>query len=172
MTRRAPAHLIKVKGPCKHYTSTSSPIGSTIPLVSNVIPLNPAPSPLRILVVDDHLDGVHSLVRLLEAHGHAVTFAINGFAALEAAREFKPNVVIVDMRLPDMTGLDVARQLKFEPGLEGVRIIGLSGSPEYRRRALEYGIAEFVLKPATSQEWQALLDGAGGKRESDGAAGR
>lgn len=140
-------------------------------MTSNVIPLNAAASPLRILVVDDHLDGVHALVKLLETQGHSVTFAINGFAALEAAREFKPNVVILDMRLPDMGGLDVARQLKFEPGLEGVRIIAFSGSPEQRQKAAEHGISDFVLKPATPGDWQALLEG-GGKQAADDAAGR
>jgi len=138
--------------------------------VSNVIPLNAAASPLRILVVDDHLDGVHSLVKLLEARGHTVTFAINGFAALETAREFKPNVVIIDMRLPDMTGIDVARQLKFEPGLEGVRLIALSASPEYQQKAKEHGIPEFVLKPATPDVWHALLEG--GQQASGDAAGK
>ena len=139
--------------------------------MSNVIPLNAAASPLRILVVDDHLDGVHSLVKMLEARGHTVTFAINGFAALAVAREFKPNVVIIDMRLPDMTGIDVAQQLKFEPGLEGVRIIALSGSPEYRQKAKEHGLLEFILKPATPDVWHALLEGEGGKQASDDTAG-
>ena len=139
------------------------------PAVSNVIPLNAAASPLRILVIDDHLDGVHTLVQMLRGRGHTVAFAINGFAALEEAREFKPQVVIVDMRLPDMTGIEVARQLKFEPGFEGVRIIALSGSPEYRERAKEHGLLEFVLKPATLDVWVALLEGEGGKQASDEA---
>lgn len=140
--------------------------------MSNVIPLNAAASPLRILVVDDHLDGLHSLVQVLRARGHTVTFAINGFAALAEAREFKPQVVIVDMRLPDRTGIDVAKQLKFEPGLEGVRIIALSGSPEYQQKAKEHGLLEFVLKPASPDVWEALLEGQGGKHASDDAGRR
>src|SRR6185295_15882048 len=135
--------------------------------VSNVIPLNAAASPLRILVVDDHLDGVHTLVQVLRARGHTVAFAINGFGALEEAREFKPNVVILDMRLPDMTGIEVARQLKFEPGFENIRIIALSGSPEFEKKAKEHGLMEFVLKPATPEVWQALLEGEGGKKASE-----
>ena len=120
-------------------------------------------------MVDDHLDGLHSLVKVLETQGHAVKFAINGFAALAIAREFMPNVVIIDMRLPDMTGIEVARQLKFEPGMESVRIIALSGSPEYRQKAKDHGLLEFVLKPATPGDWQALLEGEGGKQASDDA---
>jgi CheY-like chemotaxis protein len=140
--------------------------------MSNVVPINAAASPLRILVVDDHLDGVRSLVQMLRARGHTVTFAINGFAALAEAREFKPKVVIVDMRLPDMTGLDVARQLKSEPDLQGVRFIALSGSPEYQKKAADNGLAEFVLKPAPLDVWIALLEGEGGKLASNDAAER
>ena len=138
--------------------------------MSNVIPLNGATSPLRILVVDDHLDGVHGLVKLFELEGHIASFAINGFAAIEAAREFKPDVVVLDMRLPDMTGLDVARQLKFEPGLEGLRIIAMSGSPEFRQMAEEHGITEFALKPVEPGAWRALLARDRGKPASNDAA--
>jgi CheY-like chemotaxis protein len=140
--------------------------------MANVIPLNAAASPLRILVVDDHLDGVRTLVQLLRARGHTVAFAINGFAALAEAREFKPQVIILDMRLPDMTGLDVARQLKSEPGLEGVRIIALSANPEYEKKAADNGLVEFVLKPAPVDVWVALLEGTGGKRAADDVVGR
>jgi CheY-like chemotaxis protein len=140
--------------------------------MSNVVPLNPTARPLRVLVVDDHLDGVRSLVQLLRARGHTVAFAINGFAALGEAREFKPQVIIVDMRLPDMTGLDVARQLKSEPDLQGVRFIALSGSPEYQKKAADNGLVEFVLKPASPDVWIAMLEGEGGKLASNDAAER
>jgi len=137
--------------------------------MSNVIPLHAAARPLRILVVDDHLDGVHSLVQMLRARGNTVAFAINGFAAIAEAREFKPQVIIVDMKLPDMTGIDVAKQLKFEPDLEGVRIIVFSGSPESQQKAAENGFLEFVLKPASAGVWVALLEGDVGKRSAEDA---
>jgi len=135
--------------------------------MSNVIPLHAAANPLRILVVDDHLAGLHSLVQMLRARANTVAFAINGFAAIAEAREFKPQVIIVDMKLPDMTGIDVAKQLKFEPDLAGVRIIALSGSPEYRQQAADNGFQEFVLKPATADVWVALLEGDVGKRSAE-----
>ena len=128
------------------------------------VPNKGAANPLRILVVEDNLDEVHTFVQLLRTRGHTVAFAINGFAALAEARIFRPEVVILDMRLPDMTGIDVARQLKFEPGLEGVRIIAHSGSPEYEQTAKAEGLLEFVLKPATADGWQALLEGEVGKK--------
>ena len=140
--------------------------------MSNVIPLTAGARPLRILVVDDHLDGVHGLVKFFELEGHVASFAINGFAALEAAREFKPDVIVLDMRLPDMTGLDVARQLKFEPGMENLRIIAMSGSPEFRQMAAEHGITEFALKPVDSAAWKTLLGGESRKPASNDAAGR
>ena len=99
-----------------------------------------------------------------------MAFAINGFASLAEARVFRPQVAIVDMRLPDMTGLDVARQLKSEPGLEDVRIIAHSGSPEYQQKAKANGLLEFVLKPATPDVWQALLEGDVGPKAAGGIA--
>src|SRR5258706_14762095 len=68
----------------------------------------------RVLVVDDSLDTIHSLAFVLRDMGHEVEFAINGYAALEAARRFRPEVVLLDIRLPDTTGWEIARRLKRE----------------------------------------------------------
>jgi DNA-binding response OmpR family regulator len=66
----------------------------------------------RILVVEDNLDSVHSMVVLIKAMGHDCQFAINGFAALDAARKFRPDIVLLDIGLPDFEGDEIARQLK------------------------------------------------------------
>ena len=65
---------------------------------------------LRVLVVDDNLDTVHSMAMLVKMMGHEVQFAINGFAALEVAREFRPDVVLLDIGLPDFSGCEIARR--------------------------------------------------------------
>ena len=54
-----------------------------------------------MLVVDDDLDAVHSMVMLLKSMGHEVQFAINGFAAIEVARKFRPDLTLLDIGLPD-----------------------------------------------------------------------
>jgi CheY-like chemotaxis protein len=66
--------------------------------------------PVRILVVDDNIDQVQTMALLLHEMGHEVRFAINGESALSEARGFMPNVVFVDLGLPDIEGQDLCRQ--------------------------------------------------------------
>src|SRR6185436_1196860 len=103
----------------------------------------------RVLVVEDDLDSVHSMTMLIRMMGHEVEFAINGFAAIDVARKYRPDIVIVDIGLPDFKGDHLARQLKYEPGLEKTRIIAISGLPQenLEARARESGCAEFYRKP-------------------------
>ncbi len=113
----------------------------------------------RVLVVDDDLDTVHSLAMLIKALGHQVEFAINGFAAIEAARRFRPDVILMDINLPDIPGHRLARQLRFEPGLEQVRVIAVSGRADIdtRTAALEAGCADFYVKPLAPDTLEQLL---------------
>ena len=112
-----------------------------------------------MLVVEDNLDSVHSMALMLKAMGHEVDFAINGFAAIDAARKFRPEVVLVDMNLPDFQGDKLARQLKFEPGMEKVRIIAVTGLPldEVRAAALAAGCEAVYAKPIAPSVLEDLL---------------
>jgi CheY-like chemotaxis protein len=103
----------------------------------------------RVLVVDDNLDTVQSMALLLKVNGHEVQFAINGLAAIDIARKFRPEVIFLDIGLPDFKGDQIANQLKWEPGLENVRIIAVSGrsGEEDRQRALAAGCEDFRVKP-------------------------
>lgn len=114
----------------------------------------------RILVVEDNLDSVHSMATLIKMMGHEVRFAINGFAALSVARDFKPEIILLDIALPDFSGEEIARQLRFEPGLEAVRIIVITGLPDedgVRQRMLKVGCREFYRKPVSPATLEALL---------------
>lgn len=127
---------------------------------SNVRPLRPdVAGKRRVLVVEDNLDAVHSTMALLRAMGHEVDFAINGFAAIDAARRFAPDVILLDINLPDFKGDKLARQLKFEPGLEKVRIIALTGLPldEVRPLALAAGCEDVHAKPMAPSLLEELL---------------
>jgi CheY-like chemotaxis protein len=122
--------------------------------------LRPQPQPKRrVLVVDDNLDTVHSMAMLLKDMGHEVQFAINGLAAIDIARKFRPQIVLLDVGLPDFSGDQIANQLKWEPGLENVRIIAISGrsGDEDRRRAMAAGCEEYHVKPLDPVVLEQLL---------------
>ncbi|HEY7239289.1 MAG TPA: response regulator [Burkholderiales bacterium] len=111
-----------------------------------------------MLVVEDNLDSVHMLAMLIKMMGHEVQFAINGFAALKIAREFRPDIILLDIGLPDFKGYDVAKQLRFEPGLENTRIIAMTALPEHtREKAIDAGCDEFYRKPMDPKLLEELL---------------
>jgi signal transduction histidine kinase/CheY-like chemotaxis protein len=114
---------------------------------------------LRILVVDDNRDTADSCALLLKAHGHEVKTAHDGVAALERAREFKPQVLFLDIGLPRMNGYDVAKTLRQE-GFEREVIVAISGygQPDDRRRSLEAGFDHHLVKPVDYGSLNAVLE--------------
>src|SRR5206468_4263077 len=84
---------------------------------------------LRILVVDDNLDQVHTLAYLLKDDGHHVDFAINATVALDLARRIQPDVILLDIGLPDGDGLKVCALMRLSPSLKKARIIAITGRP-------------------------------------------
>jgi PAS domain S-box-containing protein len=119
-----------------------------------------APRPaFRVLVVDDNRDGADSVAMLLKLWGHEARVAYDGPGALEAAREFRPQLVLLDIGLPGMTGLDVARRLRQEPGLEGAVLAAMTGygQEEDRRRTEEAGMSAHLVKPVDPVALKDLL---------------
>jgi CheY-like chemotaxis protein len=112
---------------------------------------------LRILVVDDNLDQVHTLAYLLKDRGHHVDYAINGIVALDLAQRLKPNVILLDIALPDAHGTTVARNLRGMPGFEKLFIVGITGQSISREQALGNGFDELLRKPVDSGVLDALL---------------
>jgi CheY-like chemotaxis protein len=128
---------------------------------ATVTSLKPNPQPKRrVLVVDDNLDAVHSMAMLLRVMGHEVQFAINGFAAIDVARTFHPDVILLDVGLPDFRGDQIARQLKFELGMERVRMIAVTGrsDEETRTRVLAAGCEDLYVKPIAPSTLEEILD--------------
>jgi len=115
----------------------------------------------RVLIVEDNLDTVRSLVLLLRDMGHQVEYAINGYAALEAARQFKPEFVFLDLGLPGMSGFELCKRLKREPGLAPSRVFSITAyaQEDYRKRALEAGCELHLVKPVSANQLAALLRG-------------
>ena len=117
------------------------------------------PPPRRVLVVDDNLDTAETLRFILRDMGHEVEFAINGYGAMEAVRRFRPEIVFLDLGLPDLDGCELAGRIKRESGLDGVRIIALTGnaSEAMRENARQNGCDEFLVKPLDPRFLESLL---------------
>lgn len=86
-----------------------------------------SPSPCRILVVDDEQDAARLLALLLEQDGHEVSVAFDGQSALDLAEDSRPDLVLLDLGLPDLNGAEVARRLRSTPGFDQTLIVALSG---------------------------------------------
>ncbi len=113
----------------------------------------------RVLVVEDNLDTVHSLVMLLRQDGHQVDFAINGYAALDLAKRFRPDVVLLDLGLPGLDGFDVCSRLRSEPELAHSRIIAVTAyaHDEHRVRSRAAGCDLHITKPYDPQHLLAVV---------------
>ena len=114
---------------------------------------------LRILIAEDNTDGAVSMAMLLRIYGHDVEIAANGPTALEKARTDKPDVVLLDLGLPGMSGYDVARQLSKHRPRKTPLLIAVTGfgREEDRRHSAEAGIDLHLLKPVNPDELQAVL---------------
>jgi two-component system, sensor histidine kinase len=114
----------------------------------------------RVLVVEDNDDGRETLRLLLELCGYEVAVAADGVAGVQKAHEFRPDAALIDLGLPGMDGLQVARTLRAVFG-EAVLLVAVTGlaQPEDRRRTWEAGFDAHLRKPADLDELQRLLRG-------------
>ena len=111
-----------------------------------------------VLVVDDNQDAADALARLLRLSGHHVVTAYNGMCALAHVRPCRPDIVLCDLGLPELSGYDLAKIVRRElPG--AIRLVAISGyaQPEDVRRSLEAGFDAHVAKPAQPADIERLL---------------
>ncbi|NNF29329.1 MAG: response regulator [Gemmatimonadetes bacterium] len=101
-------------------------------------------TPPRLLLVEDDRDLSDVTSRILEKSGADVRVAETGAEAIETAKSWHPDVVLMDMNLPDMTGVEVHRVLRSQ---DGTRFIAMSGDGSKREECLRLGFSEFHLKP-------------------------
>jgi DNA-binding response OmpR family regulator len=114
----------------------------------------------RVLVVDDNEDLAISSSWLLEHAGHEVRVAFNGKDALEAARDFQPDVALLDLGLPDLNGLEVARRLRSEFGQSVLLIIITAYAHDDRLWGDEAPYDHYFVKPLDFAVIADLLGGA------------
>jgi two-component system CheB/CheR fusion protein len=116
----------------------------------------------RILLIEDNRMGARTMRMLLTRMGHEVEVAQSGKEGIEAARRFRPEVVLCDIGLPDIDGFAVARELRREQMTAEAYLIALSGygQAEYQRQALESGFNAHVTKPVDVNHLRATLSRA------------
>ena len=120
----------------------------------------------RIIVVDDEKPQLEALCTLLEDAGYTVLGAGTGHDALRLAGEHVPDLVLLDMGLPDTSGLEVVRRLKADAATAGIAVVAVTGRDEAsdRRACLAAGCAAYLVKPVNTQklvrDLPGFIDGA------------
>jgi PAS domain S-box-containing protein len=114
----------------------------------------------KVLVADDNHDAAESIAMILELAGHEVRVANSGQAALSLAQLFRPDTVVLDIGMPDLSGYQVAQRLRQEPWGKDIQLIALTGwgQDSDRRRALESGFDEHLSKPVEPESLEALIN--------------
>lgn len=103
----------------------------------------------RILVVDDNLDAAEGTCLLLKLQGHEAQAVHDGEAALQAVKRLQPEIVLLDLGLPQMDGFEISRRIRAMPGGQGMKIVALTGwgQPADKRRTRAAGFDEHLTKP-------------------------
>ncbi len=116
----------------------------------------------RVVVVEDGPDAAEMLAEVLALEGWEVHVACDGRTGLALVRDVRPDVVLCDIGLPDVNGYDVARALRADASLRGIRLVALSGyaQREDLERALAAGFDAHLAKPARLEALEAALEGA------------
>lgn len=114
----------------------------------------------RVLVVDDYPDAAETTCALLTMLGHACRFATCGVDALIEAAQFNPDIAILDIGLPDLSGFELARRLRYQFAGRPLYLAAVTGwgQPEDRVKAIAAGFNHHVIKPADREKLTKILD--------------
>lgn len=165
--------LVEMHGGSVHAHSEGIGRGSEfvvhlpLALSEHVVPAGPCDAPkhglerkpCRILIVDDNVDAAETLAVLLRAANHEVHLSRDGMSALETARTLRPEVVLLDIGLPELNGYEVARRMRNEPATKHALLVAVSGygQEEDRRRSQQSGFDHHLIKPVDFNVLRALL---------------
>lgn len=115
--------------------------------------------PLRVLIVDDNRDGADALGLLVEALGNQVHVTYGGTQALDVANTFQPDLMLIDLVMPDIDGCDLATQLRRIPAFKETKIVAITGLKDEKHQALamKAGCDLVLTKPAALADIKAVL---------------
>jgi CheY-like chemotaxis protein len=113
-----------------------------------------------ILVIDDEIISRYTIEALLESEDYTLVFAENGQQGLEKAEAMTPDLILLDVMMPDMNGFEVCRHLRADPRFKDVPVIMVTGwdDPVARSRCLSIGATDIICKPFNRQELHALIN--------------
>jgi CheY-like chemotaxis protein len=122
----------------------------------------------RILVVEDNLDNYELVRFILERAGYDVFLAVNGRDGVAAARLQKPDLILMDLGMPEMDGWRAVRKLKADETTSSIPVYALTAHtlPGERRRAMEAGCDGYVTKPIHMDGFLSTIQGAFGRQEA------
>lgn len=126
------------------------------------------PSGKHLLIVDDYDGAVDVWAAYLQARGYRVATAVNGLSAVEKAMQLLPDLIVLDLELPGLSGFEVAQRLRAFPGTSGIPLIAATGHSHGRQLDLarRSGFDAVVVKPcnpdALVQEIERLLSNSSG----------
>lgn len=122
-----------------------------------------------VLVIDDNRDAADLIGAFAEKWGHKSFVAYDGERGLALARQISPEIIFIDIAMPDMDGFQVARQLRAEPQFANSVLIAFTGyaTDEYKTRAGSSGFDAFLPKPADAEDLRCALDLKGNTSEKE-----
>jgi CheY-like chemotaxis protein len=121
---------------------------------------------MKVLVVDDNHDAAMSLSMLVELLGHEVRTAYDGLEALGLAEAFRPEVVLLDLGMPEMDGYEACRRLREQPWGNPMAVVAVTGwgREDDRRRTQLAGFDQHLVKPVAPDVIASVLSGFGQER--------
>jgi PAS domain S-box-containing protein len=169
------SRLLEMHGGHLYATSPGIGMGSTftveLPVLRTSVSEQPAPAAAqadqpgkkgrRVLLVDDNVDAMEMMAFLLAEMGYDAHTTADATHIVELALERKPDVIVLDIGLPNVDGYEVARMIKRHPELRSIRLVAHTGygSPEDRRKAQEAGFDAHLVKPAELDDLEKALQG-------------
>lgn len=116
--------------------------------------------PKRVLIVEDNELNMKLLNDVLEAYGYEIIKTGSGLAALDLARQHGPDLILIDIQLPDISGLDAVRQLKQDAQTKSIPVIAVTAFAMAgdERRALDSGCDGYIAKPIMLREFLVTIE--------------